>query len=85
MRVEQVDDGDGEADHEADGPGDDDQPEAPAELEGELRRMSGVCHDFQRRSLGLPMKTNMPARPRCGCGVACRAASSSRWPWRRAW
>ena len=37
MRVEEVDDGDGQADHEAEGSGDYDEPEAPAELEGELR------------------------------------------------
>ena len=45
VRVEEVDDGNGQAHHEAEGPGDDDQPEAPAELEGELRTtdISNFC------------------------------------------
>ena len=46
VRVEEVDDGDGQADHEAEGSRDYDEPEAPAELEGELRTINGIldCH-----------------------------------------
>ena len=44
VRVEEVDDGDGQADHEAEGSGDYDEPEAPAELEGELRGMMGILN-----------------------------------------